>query len=92
MIDKNYLVFDSFEAAKRYLLENPGGSIVRLDNNEGFSVKLTNIKQQKDSIKPIYSKTDLRDIIRHKSSECDRKKLERKERISEINQRQSDGL
>ena len=92
MIDKNYLVFDSFEAAKRYLLENPGGSMVRLDNNEGFSVKLTNIKQQKNSIKPIYSKTDLRDIIRHKSSEFDRKKLERKERISEINQRQSDEL
>ena len=33
-------LFSSFEEAKNYLLANPGGSIVRLDNNEGYCVQL----------------------------------------------------
>jgi hypothetical protein len=33
-------LFSSFNEAKNYLLANPGGSIVRLDNNEGYCVKL----------------------------------------------------
>ena len=41
--DKNNLVFDTFIQAKNALLKDyPGGSLVRLDSNDGFYIKLPN--------------------------------------------------
>ena len=42
MLENNNLVFKTFDEAKRYLIANPGGSIVRLDNNQGFNIKYPN--------------------------------------------------
>ena len=40
MVDNNNLVFKTFDEGKRYLIANPGGSIVRLDNNQGFNTSV----------------------------------------------------
>tara|TARA_B100000953_G_scaffold47081_1_gene35895 strand:- start:8 stop:583 length:576 start_codon:yes stop_codon:yes gene_type:complete len=42
VVENNNLVFKTFDEAKRYLITNPGGSIVRLDSNDGFYIKLPN--------------------------------------------------
>lgn len=47
--DKNNLIFDTFIQAKNALKDYPGGSLVRLDSNDGFYIKLPN---NKAAIKP----------------------------------------
>ena len=43
------IIFNSFEEAKKHLIANLGGSIIRLDNNEGFCVKPKQIKLSKNT-------------------------------------------
>ena len=84
--------FSTFEEAKKFLIANPGGSIVRLANNDGFCVKLPNIQQKDLSAKPLYSETALKGAVQQMTSELNRKEVERKEKISEINQKQKHEL
>ena len=44
VVENNNLVFKTFDEAKRYLIANPGGSIVRLDSNAGFYINFPNQK------------------------------------------------
>lgn len=54
LVSNNNLVFKTFDEAKKYLLSNPGGSIVRLDSNAGFYINLHNTKL---STKPTIHET-----------------------------------
>ena len=79
--------FSSFIEAKKFLIANPGGSIVRLDNNEGFYIKLPSNRAsevKKNDSKPIYSESDIKSIVAEKAAELDREKIERKKRIEAL--------
>ena len=66
MSDNNNLVFKTFDEAKRYLIANPGGSIVRLDNNQGFNIKYPNknveAQTQPSSVQEIEAARDNYDL------------------------------
>ena len=77
MSDNNNLVFKTFDEAKRYLIANPGGSIVRLDNNQGFNIKYPNknveAQTQPSSVQEIkardnddlpYTEDELKDLAK----------------------------
>jgi hypothetical protein len=68
--DKNNLIFDTFIQAKNALKDYPGGSLVRLNSNDGFYIKLPN---NKAAIKPQpYKKIDIAPQI-HKNIDIEPK-------------------
>ena len=99
-IHSNQVFQDLKDMEKSYVLvgQLPKGDASKIqrviadifDGSDGFYDKLTKNTQQfkKTSSEPLYSKTELKSVIGISTQKITRKELERKEKNSEINQKQ----